>query len=112
MDDIEFGVENITKQNGLTHKTDPIASLKGHQKGICQMKWHHFVPNLMTTTGVDKTLRVWDVENQATSFIYDGITEEPTCVNWSPNGNLLALNQKKGLLSVLDMRTNDGKGGL
>jgi WD40 repeat protein len=63
----------------------------------------------MVTTGVDKTLRVWDVENQSSAFIYDGINEEPSCVSWSPNGNMLALNEKKGKMSMIDIRSNNGK---
>lgn len=76
------------------------------------MKWHHFVPNLMVTTGVDKTLRVWDVENQSSAFVYDGINEEPSCISWSPNGNMLALNEKKGKMSMIDIRSNNGKDAL
>jgi hypothetical protein len=66
----------------------------------------------MVTTGIDKTVRVWDVENQAASFVYDALTEQPSCISWSPNGNLLALNEKKGKLSVVDVRTNNGAGAL
>jgi WD40 repeat protein len=63
----------------------------------------------MVTTGVDKTVRVWDVENQTAKYVYDGMNEQPSCIKWSPNGNLLCLNEKKGKMSVIDIRTDNGK---
>lgn len=65
----------------------------------------------MATSSIDKTVRVWDVENQKAAFCWTGGENNPSCLKWSPSGNLLSLNEKKGKLTIIDIRANT-EGGL
>lgn len=59
----------------------------------------------MVTTGIDKQVRVWDIEKQTNVLTFGG-AETSYGIDWSHNGSLLALVGKDKNLYWFDPRTD------
>ena len=54
----------IQKGGLQEHMVPCAAELVGHQKKTIQAVWHHIASNVIATTSIDNSVRVWDVEYQ------------------------------------------------
>lgn len=78
-------------------------ALIGHSKKAQSVRWHNSVENLLSTTAIDNTVKIWDVScgKQAHSI---AVSNMVTSQQWSPKGNTLAIMIKGSIMSLLDPR--------
>ena len=81
--------------------------LEGHHKKTVAIRWHEQVENLIASTAIEKTVKVWDInEDRADDpiFTFADMNGYGTSLRWSPNGKLLGVpcKDKKGIM--VDMR--------
>lgn len=83
--------------------------LEEHARKVLAMNWHNSVENLMATSSVDKTVKVWDVNQADTAFSLnmDGAV---TQMQWGPNGDVLGCMVKDTVeLALIDPRDESSK---
>ena len=98
----------LVPETGITeHLTQADADLIGHTKKVLGVAWHRSVENMIASHSGDLTLRIWDVENQTDTMIFEPLPNLATAMRWSPHGNLLATTCKGGSLIVHDPRHAD-----
>lgn len=67
--------------------------LDAHPRKTLSLRWHDSVENLMATCAIDKTVRIWDInEDRADDpvFVFNQMEEFATSLRWSPNGKNIA----------------------
>lgn len=79
--------------------------LKGHQRKVMGLQWHRTADNVLATHGADSTVRVWDVENQKCTMVYDQLSNFCTAMRWSPSGDKLTVVVKGGDVHSYDPRS-------
>ena len=45
--------------------------MKGHSKNVTTIRWHPHASNVLASTSIDGTVRVWDVENQKSLICFE-----------------------------------------
>jgi WD40 repeat protein len=85
--------------------------LTGHEKAITGIAKSPFVPNLVVTTSLDKTMKLWDVENgkMIKSITIDG-DFKPTSLDWNPHSQFeIAVGGKKGHIRIYNYNSSKYK---
>lgn len=77
--------------------------LQGHRLGLRGVGFHRVCANLLTTFASDETVKIWDVESGAELVDLAGMPAAGN-VDWSYNGNLLAIACKDSSVRVVDPR--------
>jgi len=100
-DDNEGVKENIT---------EPDMELDAHSRKCLNVRWHRSVESLLATCSIDKTVKIWDInEDRADDAVitFDEMTDYATSVRWSPNGKLLGTTTKDKKLCIFDPRRKE-----
>jgi coronin-1B/1C/6 len=93
---------------GLTeHLMEEDAKLTGHNKKVLSVEWHNTVNNMLATSSMDNTVRVWDVEKQVNVSAFVHVKNMATCLKWAPKGDVMAVNGRGGHLQTFDIRQKD-----
>jgi WD40 repeat protein len=94
--------ENIRIWNASTHREDGV--LTGHTDFIWGLAWSPPAPDgtsLLVSASQDGTVRLWDVAaNTITVTLY---TSWAYCVDWSPDGQQLAVGTNSGEVQIWDV---------
>jgi len=99
----------IPSENGLDKdlsKDDAVCVLEGHQRDCQGFRWHTSAENIVASMSSDNSVRAWDVNTQKTIFSSLMNKKKPTSIQWNPKGDLLAVNNQGGNMSVFDIRTD------
>lgn len=94
----------LPKEPMSDHRMDSNATLKGHQKAVTGVKWHPHASNVLASMGQDNTCRIWDVENQKQTIIFEEPKDQGSALKWNPNGKLLSYIGKNKECSIFDPR--------
>lgn len=86
------------------HESESDATLSGHTKKVVAIQWHRSADNTLFSTGMDNTVRIWDVEAQKQSMMYSDLNSQPSCFRISPDGSKVATVVKGGNMFYFDPR--------
>lgn len=78
-------------------------SLVGHTDCVDQLTWHPTHPDTLGTASGDKTVRIWDARAGKCTKTIDTKGQNIN-ITWSPNGNYIAVGNKKDIISIIDVR--------
>ena len=81
--------------------------IQAHPKKTSCLRWHTAVENLMCTTGSDKSIKVWDINEgrcDEPAIIFNDIPDLANTLRWSPNGKMISACVKNKSLAILDPR--------
>ena len=104
-DDFEGCKENLVEAD---------MELEAHSRKCLNVRWHRSVESLLATCSIDKTVKIWDInEDRADepAFTFAELADYATSVRWSPNGKLIASTTKDKKLVVIDPRQAQIIGG-
>lgn len=90
--------------------TECDAELRGHSKKLIFAKFHPSADYTMATSGLDTTVRVWDIQNQKNVLTFEGLKSSTNSLEWSQNGSLLGCITKDKFLQWFDPRTQTSCG--
>eukprot|EP01048_Picozoa_sp_COSAG05_P000207 COSAG05_NODE_5_length_47078_cov_547.868814_33_plen_325_part_00 len=93
--------------DGLTenmHADQALATLSGHAKKVGIVKFNPVAENIVATSSIDKTVKIWDVETGQECFSVDGFADYPTSMDWSHDGSVMAAVTKSKELHTIDPR--------
>ncbi|KAH9257798.1 hypothetical protein BASA81_003816 [Batrachochytrium salamandrivorans] len=93
----------INSQGDATKLVESSIRLQGHRLGLRGVSFHRVCANLLTTFASDETVKIWDVESGAELVDLSGMPAVGN-VDWSYNGNLLAIACKDSSVRVVDPR--------
>jgi len=94
-------------KSGLSN-TDASQTLKGHRRKVGTVNWHPSAENILATSSIDFTVKVWDV-NKGVSISDTGEhTDNIGSVAWNYDGSRLATACKDRKTRLIDPR----KGGV
>lgn len=97
-------------QQGQAYR-DAVAILSGHFKKVSYLAFNHSVDWIITSSGMDCTIRTWDLEVQ--KCVRTTTANVATnCLKWNWNGSLLAYTTKNNFLRILDPRQNNEIDGI
>jgi WD40 repeat protein len=60
----------------------------------------------MATSGLDTTIRIWDITQQKCANVYDKLSSTTNGLEWSHDGSLLGAITKDKNLQFFDPRNN------
>ncbi|CAA3033604.1 periodic tryptophan 1 homolog [Olea europaea subsp. europaea] len=92
----------------------PCFTLHAHDKAVCTISYNSFVPNLLATGSMDKTVKLWDLSNNQPSCV---ASKNPKVgaifsISFSEDSPLLlALGGSEGKLDVWNLLSDDGIAG-
>jgi len=96
-------------EDGVQPGTQPLQTVENpHEKRMQNLSFHPLAENIMLTTAVDKTIKVWDLNHGGGASeklnlpTHDGAVASFT---WNYDGSLLATTAKDKYLRVLDPRS-------
>lgn len=94
-------------EGGLTeHVKEDDMSLVGHSKKALSVRWHNSVENLLASSAIDNTVKVWDVSCGKAAFTFS-FANCATSMQWNPKGNLLGVMIKGSVMSLFDPRNQE-----
>ncbi|TPX33346.1 hypothetical protein SmJEL517_g03789 [Synchytrium microbalum] len=84
--------------------------LRGHTGDIDQITWHPSQPELIASTGNDKTVRLWDTRKSGTAQV---IETKAGNINmaWHPDGVILGVGDQNDTINFIDIRGGSGSEG-
>ena len=98
--------------NGLTGKgnlTECDLEIEAHHRKCLSVQWHNSVENLVATHSVDKTVKVWDINedryDEPVITMTDFSNDHCTNIKWSPNGKMIGGMGKLKKMFIFDPRT-------
>lgn len=86
---------------------DADMELDAHPRKCLNVRWHKSVESLLATCSIDKTVKIWDInEDRADEAVltFTELNDYATSVRWSPDGKLIASTTKDKKLVVFDPR--------
>ena len=94
--------------NGLTeHRTDCYQELEAHSRKCTSVQWHSAAENLLATHSIDKTIKIWDIDEDRCDdpiFTFTDMPDQATSIRWSPDGKMIAGCVKNKSLVIFDPR--------
>lgn len=69
------------------------------------LRWHRIADNVLATHSADLTVRVWDVENQKSTMMFEDLPNFCTAMRWNPDGKTLGVVCKGGEMVNFDPRS-------
>jgi len=70
---------------------NPDIELKGHTERVDQLCWNPTNAELLATTSVDKTVRIWDVRSGKSAAHTIATKGENINITWSPDAAFIAV---------------------
>ena len=101
-----FGVTEEGTTSGMG-EGQLIGELKGHRNGIRTLDFHPTCRDLLLTSGLDTSVKIWDIQNF--NEIVDVGSHHPDNINncsWNYAGNLIATGSRDKMMRVIDPRSN------
>lgn len=81
--------------------------MKGHSRGIRTLDFHPVADNVLVSSAVDLTLKLWDIEAQKESqSIHDKFEDQVLNLSFNYDGSLIATASRDKVLRVIDPRSN------
>jgi len=78
----------------------------GHSRRVSTLDFHTVANNILLSTGMDMTLRLWDIQTGKEAFCCEVLKDYCQHVVFNYDGSLTALSLKNKTISVLDPRTS------
>ena len=92
---------------GGSNRSEADLELEAHSRKCISVQWHAAAESLLATHSIDKTVKVWDInEDRCDEPIYT-FTDMPdycTSIRWSPDGKMLAGEVKNKSMVIFDPR--------
>ena len=84
----------------------PGVTLAGHTKAVRSLAFHPTAAHVLCSTGLDLTVRVWDVEHAQERIVLRDKLDEPVLnAAWNLDGQLLATASRDRVVRVFDVRS-------
>jgi coronin-1B/1C/6 len=86
-------------------QTEAAQTLIGHKRKVGTVNFNPIANNVLATSSTDFSVKIWDIEKGTANVSVDG--QHPdiiNCVDWSPNGALLATSCKDKKIRIVDPR--------
>jgi coronin-1B/1C/6 len=80
------------------------AELNANTKKLILQRFHPASDYTLATSGLDQTVRVWDIQNQKCALTFEDLKQSTYDLAWSHNGSLIAALTKDKVLSFFDPR--------
>ena len=92
---------------GLTaDRSEADLELEAHGRKCLGMRWHPCAESVIATYGMDKTIKLWDVDNSdEASITFTDIPDFSSSAEWSADGKMLLAMCKNKSFVTLDPRT-------
>ncbi|KAI8606905.1 WD40-repeat-containing domain protein, partial [Chytriomyces sp. MP71] len=79
----------------------------GHTGPVYKVKWSPFLPNVFLSCSADWTVRLWDMEEDASIFKFQSGKNGITDIAWSPtHSTIFSCVSNDGRLEVWDLKTS------
>ena len=80
--------------------------IDAHEGKKCfSVQWHAAADSLIATNSIDKTIKIWDIENcDEPCFTFTDMPDHCTSIRWSPDGKMLAGMVKNKTMVICDPR--------
>lgn len=88
-------------------RLEPDLELDAHHRKCLSIQWHAAADNLLSTSAVDKTVKIWDINegrNEEAVITFTDMPDFATSTRWSPDGKMLGVCCKNKSLAVFDPR--------
>lgn len=105
-DDCYIKLTQIPETFTETIKT-PLATLEGHQKKITLIEFSPTASNVLASCSHDKTVKVWDVQEQEELLSYDGHGAMLQSLNWNSDGSQLITKSQDKMMRIYDPRASE-----
>ena len=80
-------------------------AIQAHPKKTVCTRWHTSTENLIATTGSDRTIKVWDINNcDDPAITFQDIPDLCNTFRWSPDGTKIAACIKNKSMAIFDPR--------
>jgi histone-binding protein RBBP4 len=103
--DINSGASKSTEKTG--RQVTPLATFRGHTKGVEDVDWHCKDPNMIASVSDDLTIRLWDTRSpeKAIHVVESGHTKDINSVAFNPiNEFLFATGSSDSTVALWDIR--------
>ena len=81
--------------------------LDAHHRKCMGVKWHEAAENLLATHSIDKTIKVWDINEDRCGdaiFTFSDMGDHATSIRWSPDGKMIGSMHKNKTMQFVDPR--------
>ena len=88
-------------------RSDPDLELDAHARKCLSVQWHEAAENLLATHSIDKTVKIWDIDEARCDEPLITFTDMPdyaTSIRWSPDGAKICGMLKNKSMVVMDPR--------
>ena len=98
---------------GLTggqNRSECDLEIEAHPRKCISVQWHEAAENLLATHSIDKTIKVWDInEDKCDEAVctFTGLEDVPTSIRWSPDGKMICGMVKNKSMLIFDPRQPD-----
>ena len=95
-------------EGGLTkslQSSDASQTLRGHRRKVGTVNWHPTAENILATSSIDFSVKVWDVTKGAVISDASDHSDNIGSVAWNYDGSLLASVSKDKKSRIIDPRT-------
>lgn len=89
------------------NRMDCDLELEAHSRKCISVQWHEAAENLLATHSIDKTIKVWDINEDRCDEAMMTFTDMPdycTSIRWSPDGKMLGCEVKNKSMVIFDPR--------
>ena len=93
--------------SGQSSRSDCDLELDAHSRKCISVQWHAAAENLLATHSIDKTIKIWDINEDRCDDAMITFTDMPdycTSIRWSPDGKMLAGEVKNKTMVIFDPR--------
>lgn len=84
--------------------TEAVTHLKAHEKKCGTIAFHPSVNGVLGSAGLDKTVKVWDVEKAEARTTVSDFEDYPMDLSWNMDGSEVCVVSRDKKLSVVDAR--------
>jgi len=88
----------------LAQRDSNLFTLEGHKKKVSFVAAHTTAENIIASSSWDKTVRIWDLEEQKEVYSNGDHPHTTFCLEWNRNGSLLGTTCKDHKLRIFDPR--------
>ena len=100
-----WNLDDESIENGVVSQ-DPVQALNEHEKKVTKLLFHPTANNVLASTSIDKSIRLWDVENGKVGTKIS-IPDPVQDMSFNLNGQQLVVTSRDKKLRVVDPRVPD-----